>query len=146
MCGEANQIYTSDWRDLSCRITVGAYDTCGHLCKYCYANYNRENVKRNIRRHEPSSPFLVCNGARIPIVDKELISVGELGLVKYIKPLSITEYCMLLQTTWATNSKRSIGSIISEMKLNDEFMYIKPELIYDEFDGKCPSWEELKAL
>jgi len=40
---------------------------------------------------------------------------------------------MLLQTTWATNSKRSIGSIISEMKLNDEFMYVKPELVYDEF-------------
>lgn len=36
--------------------------------------------------------------------------------------------------------------LINEMKLNDEFMYIKPELIYDEFDGKCPSWEELKAL
>ena len=38
---------------------IGAYDTCGHLCSYCYANYNRENVRRNMRLHDPESPFLV---------------------------------------------------------------------------------------
>lgn len=37
---------------------IGAYDTCGHLCKYCYANYNRENVARNMKAHDPNSPFL----------------------------------------------------------------------------------------
>lgn len=37
---------------------IGAYDTCGHFCKYCYANYNRENVKRNMRLHDPASPLL----------------------------------------------------------------------------------------
>lgn len=99
-----------------------------------------ENFVINLVRYDD------YNGARIPVIEKELVSVGEMGLVRYIQPLSITEYCMLLQTTWATNSKRSIGSIISEMKLNDEFMYVKPELVYDEFNGKCPSWEELKSL
>ena len=38
---------------------IGAYDTCGHLCRYCYANYNIENVRRNIHLHDPSSPLLV---------------------------------------------------------------------------------------
>ncbi len=38
---------------------IGAYDTCGHLCRYCYANYNHENVRRNMRLHDPESPFLV---------------------------------------------------------------------------------------
>lgn len=38
---------------------IGAYDTCGHFCKYCYANYNRENVRRNMRLHDPSSPLLI---------------------------------------------------------------------------------------
>ena len=38
---------------------IGAYDTCTHLCRYCYANFNRENVRRNCRLHDPSSPFLV---------------------------------------------------------------------------------------
>ena len=40
---------------------IGAYDTCRHLCRYCYANSNRENVKRNISLHAPTSPFLVGN-------------------------------------------------------------------------------------
>ena len=38
---------------------IGAYDTCAHLCHYCYANSNRENVRRSIRLHDPNSPFLV---------------------------------------------------------------------------------------
>ena len=38
---------------------IGAYDTCGHLCRYCYANYNKDNVARNLKAHDPSSPFLV---------------------------------------------------------------------------------------
>lgn len=38
---------------------IGAYDTCGHLCRYCYANSNKENVKRNLNAHDPDSPFLL---------------------------------------------------------------------------------------
>ena len=38
---------------------IGAYDTCGHLCKYCYANVNPVLVKENMRKHNPDSPFLI---------------------------------------------------------------------------------------
>ena len=38
---------------------IGAYDTCGHLCRYCYANANAELVKENMKRHDPRSPFLL---------------------------------------------------------------------------------------
>jgi hypothetical protein len=38
---------------------IGNYDTCGHLCKYCYANANAELVKSNMKRHNPNSPFLL---------------------------------------------------------------------------------------
>lgn len=38
---------------------IGAYDTCGHLCRYCYANSSRENVRRNRQLHNPRSPLLV---------------------------------------------------------------------------------------
>ena len=40
---------------------IGAYDSCGHLCRYCYANNDIEAVKRNMQAHDPNSPFLIGN-------------------------------------------------------------------------------------
>lgn len=40
---------------------IGAYDTCGHLCKYCYANTNAGLVKVNMKKHDVKSPFLIGN-------------------------------------------------------------------------------------
>ncbi len=40
---------------------IGAYDSCGHLCRYCYANNDIEAVKRNMKLHDPDSPFLIGN-------------------------------------------------------------------------------------
>lgn len=38
---------------------IGAYDTCGHLCKYCYANNNKALVFENMKKHISTSPFLI---------------------------------------------------------------------------------------
>lgn len=38
---------------------IGAYHTCGHGCRYCYANYDRETVERNRRLHRADSPLLI---------------------------------------------------------------------------------------
>ncbi|MCH5321540.1 MAG: DUF1848 domain-containing protein [Eubacterium sp.] len=43
---------------------IGAYDTCKHLCKYCYANTNPKAVLQNSKRHNPNSPFLI--GSHMP--------------------------------------------------------------------------------
>ena len=37
----------------------GAYHTCGHLCRYCYANDNAVLVRENRKHHNPNSPFLI---------------------------------------------------------------------------------------
>ena len=38
---------------------IGAYNTCGHLCKYCYANANSGLVRENMKEHIETSPFLI---------------------------------------------------------------------------------------
>ncbi len=42
---------------LSCDI--GAYNSCGHLCRYCYANENPGLIRANMKLHDPESPFLI---------------------------------------------------------------------------------------
>jgi len=48
-------------RDCNCFFgtDIGAYNSCGHFCRYCYANANIQSVKRNMMRHNPNSPFLI---------------------------------------------------------------------------------------
>lgn len=40
---------------------IGAYNTCGHMCRYCYANYDEKTVRDNMRNHDPKSPLLIGN-------------------------------------------------------------------------------------
>ena len=46
-----------------CRCLLGAdigmYNTCGHGCLYCYANYNQDLGRRNLKCHDPESPLLI---------------------------------------------------------------------------------------
>ncbi|MBR4908036.1 MAG: DUF1848 family protein, partial [Acidaminococcaceae bacterium] len=38
---------------------IGAYNTCGHLCRYCYANYDAETFRKNMAMHDSESPLLI---------------------------------------------------------------------------------------
>ncbi|MBQ9885964.1 MAG: DUF1848 domain-containing protein [Lachnospiraceae bacterium] len=38
---------------------IGMYNTCGHFCRYCYANYDKRTVVENMKKHDPKSPFLI---------------------------------------------------------------------------------------
>lgn len=40
---------------------IGAYSSCLHLCRYCYANAGRNTVIENHRSHDENSPLLLGN-------------------------------------------------------------------------------------
>jgi DNA repair photolyase len=38
---------------------IGMYNTCNHLCTYCYANHSEKIVKKNIKQHDPNKPGII---------------------------------------------------------------------------------------
>ena len=63
---------------------IGAYNTCKHLCKYCYANAEPAKVLAQSRLYDPKSPFLIGNymdGDRIHDVPQKSWIDGQTSLL-----------------------------------------------------------------
>ena len=40
-------------------VDIGDYNSCLHMCKYCYANYDEKAVSSNFKRHDDNSSLLI---------------------------------------------------------------------------------------
>ena len=51
-------------------VDIGVYNTCPHFCKYCYANYDENIVRKNKKNHNVNSSLLIGE-----ISDKDKIKI-----------------------------------------------------------------------
>ncbi len=64
----------ADWRD------IGAYNSCLHFCRYCYANFDEKKIRSNYASHDPESTMLIGHLEETDIVREYIPKNRQLSL------------------------------------------------------------------
>ena len=120
-------------KECSCYITndIGQYNTCGHLCRYCYANADAGTVRRNMRMHDPKSPLLVG----FPRPEDRIRDARQESF--FLSPREEVPFLSRI----ASSSSSEYSPLFSRQQPYLPFRHVSAQLIFSSFceDGGRPS-------